>query len=53
MLIKKYIKISGTHCQSCKTLIETELDLLKGVNKVEVDHVSGECFLEFEEDLIF
>lgn len=52
MLTKKYINISGITCQSCKTLIETEVDLLKGIHKVDVDHITGDCTIEFDDDLV-
>ena len=52
MLKKIKINIVGTHCASCKTLIETELDILSGVNKVDVNYVNGESEIEYEEEKI-
>ncbi|MFA4834286.1 MAG: sulfite exporter TauE/SafE family protein [Patescibacteria group bacterium] len=52
MLKKIKFHISGIHCRSCKTLIETEIDVLPGVNKVEVDYKSGEAEVEFDEEKI-
>ncbi|MBL7053661.1 sulfite exporter TauE/SafE family protein [Patescibacteria group bacterium] len=52
MLKKIKIKIKGTHCQSCKTLIETEVDILKGVKDITVDHVTGKTEIEFDDNQI-
>lgn len=52
MLKKIKFHISGIHCRSCKTLIETEIDVLPGVNKVEVDYKSGEAEVEFDDGKI-
>ncbi len=48
MLTVTKIKINGLHCESCKTLIETEIDVLGGVKSVKVNYQTGECFLEFD-----
>lgn len=52
MLKKINIKINGIHCASCKTLIETEIDVLPGVKSVFVDYQSGETSVEFENEKI-
>ncbi|MFH1610689.1 MAG: sulfite exporter TauE/SafE family protein [Patescibacteria group bacterium] len=52
MLKKIDFKINGMHCQSCKVLVETEIDVLQGVNNIEVDHVSGDSWVEFDDELI-
>ena len=52
MFKKIKIQIEGIHCKSCKTLIETEIDVLKGVNMVEVDYISGEAWIEFDDDMV-
>jgi len=52
MLKKIRFNISGIHCRSCKTLIETEIDVLPGVNKVEVDYKSGQAEVEFDDKKI-
>lgn len=49
MLKKIKLKIGGIHCKSCKTLIETEVDILEGVNKVFVDHTTGKAEIEYDE----
>lgn len=52
MLAKKILSITGLHCQSCKTLIETELDLLKGISKAEVDFANSSLSLEFDDEMV-
>ncbi|MFA6255075.1 MAG: sulfite exporter TauE/SafE family protein [Patescibacteria group bacterium] len=54
MLDLKKIKfqVKGLHCKSCKTLLETEVDVLKGVNKIEVNYQTGNCFVEFDQNQI-
>ena len=46
------IKISGLHCQSCKTLIEAELKDLPGIKSCTVDFKNGFCDVEFDRDRI-
>ena len=50
MLKKTNIQIKGTHCSSCKTLIETEINHLKGVKKIDVDYKSGDTYLEYDNE---
>ncbi|MFH1426999.1 MAG: sulfite exporter TauE/SafE family protein [Patescibacteria group bacterium] len=52
MLKKIKLKIAGIHCASCKTLIETEIDVLAGVKDINVNHKSGEANVEFDEKII-
>lgn len=52
MLKNIKLKINGIHCKSCKTLIETEINVLSGVSKVEVDYISGEAEIEFDNQKI-
>ncbi|MBU4331814.1 sulfite exporter TauE/SafE family protein [Candidatus Parcubacteria bacterium] len=49
MLKKIKTSISGIHCKSCKTLIETEVDVLEGVKSVQVDYKTGKTEIEFDE----
>ena len=51
-LKKIRFKVKGIHCKSCKTLIETEVDVLAGVNNIEVDYQTGEGWVEFDEGKI-
>ncbi|MBU1146133.1 sulfite exporter TauE/SafE family protein [Patescibacteria group bacterium] len=41
-------KISGMHCQSCKTLLEMEIKSVPGVKNVKVDYISGKAEVEVE-----
>ncbi|MBU2530295.1 MAG: sulfite exporter TauE/SafE family protein [Elusimicrobia bacterium] len=52
MLKKIKIQIKGIHCKSCKILIETEVDILDGVKDVNVNHQTGECRIEFEDNKV-
>ncbi|MFC1599068.1 sulfite exporter TauE/SafE family protein [Patescibacteria group bacterium] len=49
MLKNIKLKIDGLHCQSCKTLIEAEIDVLTGVHKVDVNVVAGIAEIEFDD----
>jgi len=52
MLKKIKIKIEGIHCSSCKILIETEVNILAGVNNVKVDAQTGNCEVEFDDEKV-
>ena len=52
MLKKIKIQIKGIHSQNDKALIETEIDVLKGVKNVEVEEETGGCQIEFDDVLI-
>jgi len=52
MLKNIKVKIEGIHCNSCKILIETEIDVLGGVSRVEVNHQTGECQIEFDDEKV-
>ncbi|TSA55758.1 hypothetical protein D4R42_05020 [bacterium] len=52
MLKKIKIQIEGIHCKSCKTLIETEVDVLEGVKDIDVDYQNGNCQIEFDDQKI-
>jgi sulfite exporter TauE/SafE/copper chaperone CopZ len=52
MLKKIKIQIEGIHCKSCKTLIETEVDVLEGVKDIDVNYQTGECQIEFDDQKI-
>ncbi len=43
------IKINGTHCKSCKLLIEDVSKDIKGVKSCCVDFQTGKTFLEYDE----
>jgi len=46
------IHIEGTHCPGCKTLIESEVGSLAGVQSVQVDYVSGKSRIRFDNELV-
>ena len=47
MITKFYIK--GTHCISCKKLLESVIADVKGVTNVDVDFKSGKTVIEHED----
>lgn len=51
-LKKIKFKVKGVHCKSCKTLIETEVDVLEGVNNIKIDYQTTEGWVEFDEGKI-
>lgn len=51
-LKKLVFRVEGLHCKSCKTLLETEVDVLVGVNNIEVNYQTGEVWVEFDKDKI-
>lgn len=52
MLKKDKFFVTGIHCKSCKTLIETEIDVLSGVKNIKVDHQTGETIVEYDGKII-
>ena len=44
--MKTTIQIKGTHCTSCKSLLEDVIRDVKGVKKVSVDFKSGKTIIE-------
>lgn len=52
MLKKVKFKIEGIHCESCKTLIETEIDVLPGVKDINVDYINEKASIEYDNDKI-
>lgn len=52
MFLKTKLKVEGTRCESCKTLIETEVEALEGVKKVSLDFDSGLCQIEYDDQKI-
>jgi len=51
LIIKKFV-VDGVHCKSCKTLIETEVDVLPGVKNVVLNYQTGRAFVEFDDSKI-
>jgi len=52
MLKKIDVQIKGIHCNSCKTLIESELKLLNGVQYVAVNVKTGGGRIKFDESIV-
>jgi len=52
MLKKIRVQIKGIHCKSCKTLIETEVDILEGVKDININHTTGQAEIEFDDNKI-
>ncbi len=47
MLEKIKFVIRKIHSENCKYLIETEIDVLRGIKDVDVNYKSGKCQIEF------
>jgi Cu+-exporting ATPase len=43
------ISVTGMHCESCEMLVKDELQELKGVQNVQIDHKSGKGSLELDQ----
>ena len=52
MFKKIKIKIKNIHSENDRALIETEVDILKGVKDIVVDEKNGEAVIGFEDDII-
>lgn len=48
-MLKKTIEIGGIHCNSCRSLIESEVSDLKGVAGIKVENNHADVILEKEE----
>ncbi len=48
--MKTIISIKGTHCRSCKLLIEDVCKDIKGVKLCEVDFQTGKTTIEHDEN---
>jgi len=51
-MLKKTLKLSGLHCQSCQTLIEEELKVQAGIKKIAVDYDNQTAEVEFDQEEI-
>lgn len=45
------LKVSGMHCKSCSMLAKEELNELKGVSEIEINHETGEGSVILDESL--
>lgn len=52
MLKKTKIQIENIHSENDKILIETEVDILKGVKDINVNEKNGETVIEFDSHII-
>ena len=46
--MEKIIRIKGTHCPSCKALIEDVCKDIKGIKSCNVDYKSGKTEIEHD-----
>ncbi|MEM4325890.1 MAG: heavy metal translocating P-type ATPase [Candidatus Pacearchaeota archaeon] len=46
------ISILGMHCSSCASNIESSLERVRGINKVNINFTMGKANIEFDESLI-
>ena len=52
MLKKIEIQIKNSISENDKILLETEIDVLKGVKDIDVNEKNGEVIMEFDDELI-
>lgn len=45
------INITGTHCQACKKLIEKRIMAISGVDKVDVDYLTGKTQITADNEI--
>jgi len=45
------LEISGMHCKACSALAKEELEELKGVGQIEINHETGEGSIILDENL--
>lgn len=50
--MKKIFKIQGMHCASCATMIDLDLEDLKGIIKAKTDYAKSELSVEYDEKLV-
>lgn len=49
--MKTTVTIKGTHCESCKALIEDVCKEIPGINSCNVDYKTGKTIIEHDEEL--
>ena len=52
MLKNISLQINGVHCKSCKTVIETEVEVLPGIKSINVNSKTGKCQIEYNDNKI-
>ena len=50
--MKNIFKISGMHCASCATIIDLDLEDLKGIESAKTYYAKSELSVEYDEKLI-
>ena len=50
--MKKIFKISGMHCASCATIIDLDLEDLKGIESAKTNYAKSELSVEYDEELV-
>ena len=50
--MKKIFKITGMHCASCATMIDLDLEDLKGVISAKTDYAKSELSVEYDDQLV-
>ena len=50
--MKKIFKISGMHCTACATMIDLDLEDLKGVKSAKTDYAKSELSVEYDDQLV-
>ncbi len=50
--MKKIFKISGMHCASCATIIDLDLEDLKGIKRALTSYAKSELSVEYDENLV-
>ena len=52
MLNKIRIQINGIHCKSCKSLIESEVEVLPGIESIDVNNKTGKSYISYDDSII-
>ncbi|MDP1743222.1 MAG: cation transporter [Candidatus Amesbacteria bacterium] len=50
--MKKIFKITGMHCASCATIIDLDLEDLKGIKSAKTSYAKSELSVEYDEKLV-
>lgn len=50
--MKKIFKIQGMHCASCATMIDLDLEDLKGITSAKTDYAKSELSVEYDDKLV-
>ena len=50
--MKKIFKIKGMHCASCASIIDLDLEDLKGIKSAKTNYAKSELSVEYDDKLI-